>query len=159
MAERNNSACPLCVQQRPNRRVAAKRRDVPGADIRIAANSAALSGLKLALEVVPEMPIRSLGDDLVGRRLDHADFAQAQRIEPQGIRWIVCAPLRVWNFLEHPLSVVEALDEPSIDDFLRGAGGLGRAEVGRLKDRAQDALGCYRMLADEVPVARQHTAE
>src|SRR6516164_3912704 len=58
------------------------------------------SALQLALEFVEEPPIGRIGDDLVGGRLDHARFAQPQRIEPDRVLGIVVPPLRVWDLLE-----------------------------------------------------------
>src|SRR5262252_4712883 len=60
---------------------------------------ARMLNLQLALDLVEETPVRSLGDDLVGGRLDHARFAQTQRIEPDRVLGIVVPPLRVWDLL------------------------------------------------------------
>src|SRR2546428_1484684 len=90
------------LRSRPLFSVAANRRDVPQADScsaispreqlvwkltrsprwqgRAAVESAAWrSPLQLAFELVEETPIRTVGDDLVGARLDHAGLVQPQR--------------------------------------------------------------------------------
>src|SRR5262245_49971019 len=56
------------------------------------------STLQLALELVEEAPIRSVSDDLVGARFDHAHFAQPQRKKPERVFGIVVPPLVVWDF-------------------------------------------------------------
>ena len=40
-----------------------------------------LSNFHFPLDLVQKPPIRCLGDDLVGRRLDHAELTEPQRTE------------------------------------------------------------------------------
>jgi hypothetical protein len=51
------------------------------------------SPLQLAFELIQEAPVRAVGNDLAGRQLNHAGFAQAERVEPDRIFRIVLAPL------------------------------------------------------------------
>ena len=43
------------------------------------------SRLQLALELVQEAPVSSVGDDPVGAGFDHASLVQAQRVEPHRV--------------------------------------------------------------------------
>src|SRR4029077_17126231 len=117
------------------------------------------SRLQLALELVEEAPIGALGDDLLRARLYQPGFVQAQRIKPQRVLVIVFAPFVVRNLRECLEGIVVARREAAIDDALRRPGRLVGAQIGGLEDRPQYPLGCDRMVADELPVARQHAAE
>src|SRR6266516_3802568 len=64
------------------------------------------SPLQLAFELVEESPIRAVGNDPVGARLDQAALAQPQRIEPDRILSIVLPPLVVREFLQRLERVV-----------------------------------------------------
>src|SRR5215472_13223500 len=58
------------------------------------------SPLQLALQLVHEAPVRGVGNDLVGIRLDHAGLAQPQRVKAHRVLGIVLPPFCVGNFLE-----------------------------------------------------------
>ena len=53
------------------------------------------SALQLALELVPVAPIRTVGENLVRTRLDHARLAQPQRVKTARILGIVVPPTYV----------------------------------------------------------------
>src|SRR5215831_11885307 len=55
---------------------------------------------QLAFQFVEEAPIGVLGDDLLRRRLDQADFMEAQRIEAERFLGIVFPPSIVGNIVE-----------------------------------------------------------
>src|SRR5262249_10488502 len=89
---------------------------------------AASSRLQLALELVQEAPIGRFCDQLVRCRLDHADFAQAQRVEAKRVRGIVLAPLVVRDFLQRLQCVVVASGKTTIDHSSRGSRRIGDAK-------------------------------
>src|SRR6187549_3120133 len=53
------------------------------------------SGLEFPLELIEHAPVRSLTDELLRWTLDHAGFAQAQRVEPDRLLGVVVAPVAV----------------------------------------------------------------
>src|SRR6266446_3278394 len=117
------------------------------------------SRLQLAFELVQEVPIRAVGDDLLRARLDHSGFMQAQRVEADRVLGVVLAPIIVWNVFQRLESVIIARGEAAIDEAPRDPRRLSGAEIGRLEDGAQHALGCDRVFADVVAVAQHHAAE
>src|SRR5437763_3774862 len=70
------------------------------------------SCLQLAFKLIQKAPVRSFGNDLAGCGLDHASFAQPQRVETQSILGIVLAPFVVWDLVERLQCVVIARCEP-----------------------------------------------
>src|SRR5262249_15497084 len=82
------------------RRNAAARKEAPGrpGSQRRREMRVSESCFQLALELVPEAPIRAIGEDLVRTGLDHARVVQAKRVEAYRILRIVVAPLRVGDF-------------------------------------------------------------
>jgi len=50
------------------------------------------SNPQLFPDLLQEPPVRSRRDDLVGRRLDHAELAQTQRPETDGVLGVVFTP-------------------------------------------------------------------
>src|SRR6516162_4900038 len=116
------------------------------------------SPFQLALELVEKAPVARLGDELIGGELDHARLAQAQCVEAKRVLGIVVTPRVVRNLLQRLQRIVVARGEAAVDDCARGSGGIVAAEVSRLEDRAQHALGRRRMLAHEVAVASEHAA-
>src|SRR6266540_3223415 len=116
------------------------------------------SALQLALELVEEPPVHGLGNDLVGARFDQARFAQPQREETDCILGVVFTPLIVRDFFQRLERIVVLGGETALDHALRHSHRIACAEVGRLEDGAQRALGRNRIFADEVPVSRQHAA-
>src|SRR5262249_50079344 len=118
----------------------------------------AKSALQFALELVEEAPIRSVSDDLVGGRLDHAHFAQPQGKKPDRVFGVVVPPLVVRDFAQRLERIIVLGGEAALDYAPRRSRSIADTEIGRLENGAQHPLGRYRVLADEVPVARQHTA-
>ena len=117
------------------------------------------SRLQLALELVEEAPVGALGDERVRAGLDHArprgGEARRSAASPRGrtrASWRTAAPSASG-------ARSRSAREPAIDQPLRGLLRLGGADVGSLENGTQNALGGDRMIADEVPVARQQTAE
>src|SRR5689334_17852033 len=53
------------------------------------------SRLKLAFELVEETPIRTVGDDLLGRCLDHTGLMHAKSIEADRVLCVVLPPIIV----------------------------------------------------------------
>src|SRR5262249_58152632 len=53
------------------------------------------SRFQLALQFVEKAPVRAVSDDLLRARFDHADLAQAERVEPESVFGIVIAPFSV----------------------------------------------------------------
>src|SRR5262245_49278522 len=82
------------------RRNAAARKEAPGppGSQRRREMRVSESRFQLALELVPEAPIRAISEDLVRTGLDHAGVAQSQRIEAYRILRVIIAPLRVRDF-------------------------------------------------------------
>src|SRR4029450_4349745 len=76
------------------------------------------SALHLPLQLVEKAQVGALRNDLVGRRLDHARFAQAQRIEPDRIFGVVLAPLLVRDFFQRLERIIVARGKPRVDDPL-----------------------------------------
>src|SRR5262252_818001 len=109
--------------------VVRKRRRV---GIIVMASLASRSRLQLAFELVEEAPIRALGDDLVGARLDQTGLMQTERIEPQRVFGVVFAPLLVRDVTQGLQSVIVVFGEATADDPPRRAVRLGGAEIGRL---------------------------
>src|SRR5216684_8014436 len=99
-----------------------------------------ISALQLALEFVHETPVRSFCNDLVGIRLDHAAFAQPQRVEPDRVFGIVIAPFVIGHVIQRLQCVVVASREPAVDHPSCSACRIACAQVGRLEDRPQDAI-------------------
>src|SRR6516162_10794059 len=120
---------------------------------------AGMLNLQLALELVPVAPVRAVGKNLVRIRLDHAGFAQPQRVETDRVIGAVLAPLLVGNIPERLERVVITTGEAGTHDLLCGSCRIGSAKVGRLEDFAQYALGRDRMFAHEVRVPRNHAAK
>src|SRR6476659_4849684 len=116
------------------------------------------SALQLTLEFIEEPPIRGLGDELVGVRLDHASFAQPKRPEPDRVLGIVLPPLVVWNLFQRLKRIIVLSGEAAIDHAPCRPRRIADAEIGRLEAGAQHALGGDRIPSDEVPVAGQHAA-
>src|SRR5437868_11755474 len=62
--------------------------------------------LQLALYFVEKAPIGAVGDDLIGRRLDHAGLVQPQRIKPHGVSAVIVAPFAVRDLAHRAQGVV-----------------------------------------------------
>src|SRR6266849_4890130 len=118
-----------------------------------------ISALQLALEFVHEAPVRSFGNDLVRIRLDHAAFAQPQRVEPDRVFGIVIAPFVIGHVIQRLQCVVVASREPAVDHPSCGACRIACAQVGRLEDRPQDALSGDGVGPDEVAIGGEHAAK
>src|SRR5258705_8652312 len=99
-------------------------------------------------ELPPETPVGALRDDLCGARLDHPDFAQAQRIEMHRVLGVELAPAAVWQLPDRLEGVVVVLCQSLGDDSLRHLLGRQSAQVGRFHDRPEGALGRDRVPAD-----------
>src|SRR6516165_7008890 len=117
------------------------------------------SRLQLAFELVEEAPIRAVGNNLVGARLDHTSFVQPQRIEPKCIFGIVLAPFVVRNAPQRPESIIIPAREAAIDESPRDPRGVGDTEVGCFEHGTERALGRNRMRMHKVPIAANHAAE
>src|ERR1700730_16464397 len=115
-------------------------------------NGDRMSALQLALELVEESPIRAVSNDLVGIGLDHASLPQPQRIESDRVLGVVVAPLVVRDFFQCLQRVIIPGRKPAIDHPSRGTHWIADAEIGRLEDRAQHALGRDGVGSDEFPV-------
>jgi hypothetical protein len=86
--------------------------------------------LQLALRFTEGIPTGVLGDDLLWRRFDHAEFIEAQRLITQRLLRIVFATSIVRNIAERLQSMVVPRGEAAIDEPTRGALGLAGAEIG-----------------------------
>ena len=73
---------------------------------KVRTGSAKVSGLQLAFELVEETPVRSVGQDLLRGRLDHAGLLHAQCIEPHAVFGVEHAPLVVLSTVQRPKSFV-----------------------------------------------------
>src|SRR6266542_975152 len=51
--------------------------------------------LQLLLQLVEEPPVRGLGEDLLGTRLDHARLVQAEGVEARRVLGVVLPPFAV----------------------------------------------------------------
>src|SRR5512145_1702252 len=71
-----------------NRFTAVSRRGAR-TDVRARAPSLAF---QLLFELVQKAPVGALGDDLLRRRLDHADLVEPERVEADGVLGIIVAP-------------------------------------------------------------------
>src|SRR5262249_62141395 len=80
-------------------------------------------------------------------------------MEPDRVRGVVLSPPSVWDFLERLERIVIAWGKSRIDYLLCDPFRLADAEVGGFDERAQDALGRNRMLADVITVSRMDAAE
>src|SRR6478672_3613963 len=87
------------------------------------------SSLELALELVEEAPVGRLRNELVRRRLNHAGFAQAQRVEAKRVFRIVITPPAIRDLLQRLQRVIVTRREAPIDDHARGSRGIAEAEV------------------------------
>src|SRR5262249_60747156 len=86
---------------------AAARKEAPGRPGSQRRRGMRVSGscFQFALELVPEAPIRAIGEDLVRTGLDHAGIAQSKRIETYGVLRVVVAPFRVRNFSDRLVGI------------------------------------------------------
>ncbi len=94
-----------------------------------------------------------------GRRLDEPQLTHPKRVEPKGIVRIVVPPIVVRHFIQRLQSIIVTWGEFAIDKLLRDASRLRGTEISGLQKGAYHTLGRNRILAHEVAVARQHTAE
>ena len=117
------------------------------------------SNPQLFPDLLQEPPVRAGRDDLVGRRLDHAELAQTQRLETDRVLGVVLPPAAIGDVVQALPHIVVAGREAAIDQALRDPIGLGGANVGGPHHRAHDALGRDRVAADKIGVADQHAAE
>src|SRR5215472_484061 len=115
--------------------------------------------LQLAFELVEEAPIGAVGNDLLRARLDEAGFVHAQSVEPEGVLGVVFAPLVVWVVAQRLQRVIVALCETAVDELPRGSRRIASAQIGGLQDRPQHPLARDRVLAHELAIAGQQTAE
>src|SRR4051794_6093713 len=72
------------------------------------------SALQLLLELVEEAPISAPLDKLLGAGRDHADVAQPQAVEPDGVLGIVLAPAVVGDVLHRLEGVIVVRREAAI---------------------------------------------
>src|SRR4029077_11558912 len=72
--------------------------------------------LQLALQFIKKAPVGVLGDDLLRRRFDGADFTQAKRVKTQRVLRIVFAPPIVRDIAEGLQSIVVPRREAAIDE-------------------------------------------
>src|SRR5262245_48899660 len=117
------------------------------------------STFQLSLELVEETPIRSVGEDLVGGRLDKAGLAQPQRIESNRVVGVALPPLGVRNFLECLERVAIVPGKSCIDELPRHQLRLVSAKLGGFDEGAQNALRRNRMLTDIVAVSGHQATE
>src|SRR6516162_2149913 len=111
---------------------------------------------QLAFDLVEEAPIRVLSDELLRARADQPRLVQPQCIEDERILRIKIAPNVVADLVQCLKRIVIALRVSLIDEQLRSAAGLRRAEIGGLEDRTQHSFGGNRIFAGKLSVGRQH---
>ena len=80
------------------------------------------SNSKLFPDLFDEPPIRARRDDLVGRRLDHAELAQTQRVETDRVLEVVVAPVRIGDLPKPLPRIVVARRKASIDQIINTSG-------------------------------------
>src|SRR4029077_16834962 len=78
--------------------------------------------------------------------------------KPDRVLRIVVPPLVVRDFFQRLQGIVVLSGEAAIDHALGRPRRIADAEIGRLEDGPQYALGRDRIPPDEVPVAAQHAA-
>src|SRR5882724_3439533 len=157
---RTDFGAPTSPAALANERPARKRRRLCMVCIEIPLRSAphlAISGLQLALELVEKAPVGESGNDLVRGRLDHADFVEPKRKEPDGVFGVVVPPKAVPRAAQgHKRTLVR---EAVFDHSLRCPLRLLMADVGRPEDGAHRALGRHRIPAKEIGIGGHHAAE
>src|SRR5271155_392702 len=117
------------------------------------------SRLQLAFELVQEAPIGVFGDDLLRRRFDKAHIAQAQRIEADRVLGIVFPPSVVRDVTERLQSILVTRRETPIDQQSRDVRRIAGAEVCRLEEGAQRALGGDWVVADVFRIGALHATK
>src|SRR5262245_1170638 len=101
----------------------------------------ARSCLELFLQLVEETPIGALDDQLLRIMLEHPHFGQSPGIEAQRVLWVGFSPTVVHAPLHHFQSDGVARFVELLGEETGSALGVLGADVGRLEDRTQRALG------------------
>src|SRR5262245_60084288 len=91
------------------------------------------SRFQLAPDLIEEAPVGALGQELLGRALEHPDLLEAQGVEAQSVLGAIIAPT-VGELLYGLQGIVVALGVAVVDDELRGLRGLACADIRRLQD-------------------------
>src|SRR5262249_10344226 len=114
---------------------------------------------QLPFELVNEAPIRAIGKDSIGARLDHAHLAKPQRIEAQRVFGIVFMPAIIGGLAQRLRSVLQLAAVAPAHDKSGGMLGIASTQVGGHQDRPQRPLGRYGVLAHEILVCPDYAAE
>src|SRR5262249_35436338 len=118
------------------------------------------SRLQLAFKLVEKAPIGAVDDEFVGSGFELSELVHPQTVEAQRVFRVELAPAVPWDLVQGlERAGVGKLDEAAVVHLPYGTLRLRPAQIGRLQDGAQHALGGNRIPLDKVRVAGQQAAE